>query len=1003
MINEHPSRIETHRVAATEARWTSFDPILELGVVGIESDTGKIKVGDGSTRWASLPYLTPGGGGVTDHGGLTGLADDDHTQYHNDTRGDARYSLLAHTHAGVYSPVGHTHVAANITDFDSAALAATASAYATAGHNHSGVYQPVDGDLTAIAALSGTGGWAKRTAADTWTISTPTAADVGAAAASHSHAISDVTSLQTTLDGKKPYLGVGNRGSLTLSYDSATRKVTITGAAEIWKLGVKETKANPYVFGAHANATSGYFFYFDENGTEVVDANPWDLTTDIPICYVFYDATLVEGIAFYELHSALRDPDLHKRLHFCDGTRAEPGSGFLASGYVLNSDLNADKTLAISGGTIWDEDIEYDVTGVADGGPYYVFHRTGASGVWTWTKTSSYPFRDDGTNLQYNEFTGATWQLTALTAGTPEFMNVWVFATSSLAAGFQIFFLVGQNKYSSQSAAEAESITGISWGTIPFQEIVPLYQLTYRRSAANSNAGKADLRRVAFIVGSRSTISSATVSPTTAAAVSFVPAGAIASTNVQAAIEELDTEKLALAGGTMTGAIVIPAGAVGTPAVQVTGSLTTGIYSSGTDVLDVAIAGTNRLSVAAGALSVNTNITLASTDRRILADWNNATLASRAFFRSASGNNPTYVGAIPVNTGTASGFEAFNNSTPTDAGFAAMRCDASNAYLIASRSGTGTSLPLLIQTGNTPTTAITIGTDQSIQLAATPTVGGVAVSLSNHTHGQLHDRSHAMTGTSDHTAGNWKAFYSDGSGQVQEVALGASGTVLKSNGAAAAPTFASVPAGEAFPVGAVYINVTGVNPATELGYGTWSAFGAGKVLVGYDSGDTDFDTAEETGGAKTKSISAHSGTAVADHAAHTHSVTSNVTVDNHADHVHEYSEVVTHTHSVNVGSNNDTSYVTGSGNYFAGTNNTVTATAAAPGTAVSTGTTTVQKQNSGAVPRSTLTMSHTVTNNAVTSGNPSATLTHSVTQPGDHTALNVVQPYIVVHFWKRTA
>lgn len=28
---------------------------------------------------------------VTDHGALSGLADDDHTQYHNDTRGDARY------------------------------------------------------------------------------------------------------------------------------------------------------------------------------------------------------------------------------------------------------------------------------------------------------------------------------------------------------------------------------------------------------------------------------------------------------------------------------------------------------------------------------------------------------------------------------------------------------------------------------------------------------------------------------------------------------------------------------------------------------------------------------------------------------------------------------------------------------------------------------------------------------------------------------------------------
>jgi len=32
-----------------------------------------------------------GGGGVTDHGELTGLGDDDHTQYHNDARGDVRY------------------------------------------------------------------------------------------------------------------------------------------------------------------------------------------------------------------------------------------------------------------------------------------------------------------------------------------------------------------------------------------------------------------------------------------------------------------------------------------------------------------------------------------------------------------------------------------------------------------------------------------------------------------------------------------------------------------------------------------------------------------------------------------------------------------------------------------------------------------------------------------------------------------------------------------------
>jgi len=36
---------------------------------------------------------------ITDHSGLTGLANDDHPQYLNQTRGDARYAILAHTQA----------------------------------------------------------------------------------------------------------------------------------------------------------------------------------------------------------------------------------------------------------------------------------------------------------------------------------------------------------------------------------------------------------------------------------------------------------------------------------------------------------------------------------------------------------------------------------------------------------------------------------------------------------------------------------------------------------------------------------------------------------------------------------------------------------------------------------------------------------------------------------------------------------------------------------------
>ena len=59
----------------------------------------------------------------------------------------------------------------------------------------------------------------------------------------------------------------------------------------------------------------------------------------------------------------------------------------------------------------------------------------------------------------------------------------------------------------------------------------------------------------------------------------------------------------------------------------------------------------------------------------------------------------------------------------------------------------------------------------------------------------------------------------------------------------------------AYPVGSIYMNASNSdNPSTLLGFGTWAAFGAGKVPVGIDASQTEFDTAEETGGSKTHTL-----------------------------------------------------------------------------------------------------------------------------------------------------
>jgi hypothetical protein len=56
-----------------------------------------------------------------------------------------------------------------------------------------------------------------------------------------------------------------------------------------------------------------------------------------------------------------------------------------------------------------------------------------------------------------------------------------------------------------------------------------------------------------------------------------------------------------------------------------------------------------------------------------------------------------------------------------------------------------------------------------------------------------------------------------------------------------------------YPVGAIYMSVVSTSPATLFG-GTWAAWGAGRVPVGIDAADADFDTVEETGGAKTHTL-----------------------------------------------------------------------------------------------------------------------------------------------------
>ena len=83
-----------------------------------------------------------------------------------------------------------------------------------------------------------------------------------------------------------------------------------------------------------------------------------------------------------------------------------------------------------------------------------------------------------------------------------------------------------------------------------------------------------------------------------------------------------------------------------------------------------------------------------------------------------------------------------------------------------------------------------------------------------------------------------------------------------------------------YPVGSIYTNATvSTNPATLLGFGTWAAFGAGRVAIGDDGSSF---LAGATGGSADAIV-----------VSHTHTASSSVTDPGH-----------THTHNLQIASNN---------------------------------------------------------------------------------------------------
>jgi len=375
-------------------------------------------------------------------------------------------------------------------------------------------------------------------------------------------------------------------GAADISIDYDTRVLTITpplGTFDFFTDGNgvinKHTKVGAVVFPAFTNTLGNWNFYFDNNGDPTVTQNNALDYNSIAMVYRLFWSPSLSGadrtaVEVLETHQNTVSGVDHTWKHKYGAIWVSGGncvSNALASGTpnadgrnavislttLTNLDDNLPYTVENStGGSYWQQDmgnISAAALNATNSGLFKIRSQS-AGGEISYLPISRFPFAFNVSNTP--EYITSTGARTSVTAGN--YFVYFVYALQDPRTGQAVKSVSSTSQYNTQTLAEAVSWSDIqaAYPTLNDGEIRPLYKLLYQyQSGYDVGTKKAVLRQVQDLRVARVTSTTA-VGSVLATSVINTPSGNIVATNLQDAVNELDTEKVtanvAITGATKT-------------------------------------------------------------------------------------------------------------------------------------------------------------------------------------------------------------------------------------------------------------------------------------------------------------------------------------------------------------------------------------------------------------------------------------------------------------------